>query len=238
MRSPQEIQAAYYARTATNYDTVHVSEDHAHDRALAIVSASLNSLDLASLLDVGTGTGRAIAYLQTHNPGVRLHGIDPVPELLAIAAVDQGLLSHGDGEELPFADDSFDAVAAFGVMHHAANPARVVDEMKRVAKRAVFISDGNRYGQGSSAAGILKLALCKTRLWRPLTWVRSRGKGYYISEGDGLFYSYSVYDSLPAFDGWADNIQLISTGPQNRPARMAHPLLSSSHILLCAVRAS
>lgn len=34
-----------------------------------------------------------------------------------------------------------------------------------MAKKAVFISDSNHFGQGSRAARLIKLVLYKTRLW-------------------------------------------------------------------------
>jgi hypothetical protein len=47
----------------------------------------------------------------------------------------------------------------------------------------VFISDNNRFGQGSFLARLAKLALCKARLWSTLKFVQTRGKMYSISEG-------------------------------------------------------
>ena len=54
---------------------------------------------------------------------------------------------------------ALDAVCAFGVMHHVKRPAIVVGEMMRVARRAIFISDSNRFGQGSMPARRVKLLL-------------------------------------------------------------------------------
>jgi hypothetical protein len=65
----------------------------------------------------------------------------------------------------------------------------------RVAKKAIFLSDSNRFGRGSHTARLLKIALYKTGLWQAARFVQTKGKMYTISEGDGLQYSYSVFDS-------------------------------------------
>ena len=61
----------------------------------------------------------------------------------------------------------------------------MVAEMIRVVKRAIFLSDSNRFGQGSRAARLLKTALYKTGLWRTARFVQTKGKMYTLSEGDG-----------------------------------------------------
>jgi ubiquinone/menaquinone biosynthesis C-methylase UbiE len=45
-----------------------------------------------------------------------------------------GEFVHGDAENMPFADGTFDVVYSNGVIHHTPNTARVVDEMYRVLK--------------------------------------------------------------------------------------------------------
>jgi ubiquinone/menaquinone biosynthesis C-methylase UbiE len=72
---------------------------------------------------------------------------------------------QGSGDALAFADKSFDAVCEFATLHDVPDPARVVSEMLRVSKKAVFLSDCNRFGQGHVLLRVLKLALYKTRLW-------------------------------------------------------------------------
>jgi ubiquinone/menaquinone biosynthesis C-methylase UbiE len=142
---------------------------------------------------------------------------------------------RGTGEALPFPDRSFDVVCEFAVLHHASNPNAVVREMLRVASKAVIICDSNRFGQGSPLARLAKLALYKTGLWRVFTYVRTRGKGYMITEGDGLAYSYSVYDSFDLIAQWADRIVTVPCGETNHSSWF-HPLLTSAGVLLCAIK--
>lgn len=227
----------YYAETASVYDQMHVSADDEHYVALKYLTQLADGSDISSVLDVGCGTGRAMKYLSER--GIDAWGLEPVPELIGEAISKHGLDVHsfvcGTGENLPFAAQSFDAVCEFGMLHHVPDSEKVVKEMMRVARKAIFISDSNRFGQGRMIARLVKLSLAKTGLWRPFNFIKTRGKGYTILEGDGLTYSYSVYDSYRQLAEWATKIILIPTSPQTT-ASWSQPLLTSAHVLLCAFR--
>jgi SAM-dependent methyltransferase len=172
--------------------------------------------------------------------GVFVCGVEPVGALVQQAVKDGTIASapivQATGEALPFADGSFDAVCEFATLHHAANPQAVVNEMLRVARKAIFICDSNRFGQGSLPARLLKLALYKFKLWGAFNYLRTGGKGYLITEGDGLAYSYSVYDCLDSVTRWADRVILVPTTGQLKNASWFHPLLTSSGILVCGLK--
>jgi ubiquinone/menaquinone biosynthesis C-methylase UbiE len=233
------IQREYYASTAPHYDAMHISEDDEHGVALRYVSALMREFELHSVLDVGTGTGRAIMYLRRAHPGAFVVGVEPVASLLARASakteVNGASLASASGYQLPFGDASFDVVCQFGVLHHVKEPNIVVREMMRVAKRAVFLSDSNRFGQGQMRARLLKLFLAQCGLWPAANFLKTRGAGYTISAGDGLSYSYSVFDSFATLQPWADRLVMVPTNAVEHPS-WQHPLLTSSHILLCALR--
>lgn len=235
---PEQLQAAYYQQTASRYDEVHAADPRdAHYTALQIVDAMSNLFGLKNFLDVGAGTGRAALFLRDRGKQVR--GIEPVKALIE-QANQKGLppdaILCGDGRSLPFRDHSFDAVVEFGMLHHVAEPSRVVEEMMRVARKAVFLSDSNRFGQGGAAARAIKLMLYKTGLWKPARYLQTRGKYYTIADGDGLTYSYSIYDSYDQLAVWADVIWCLPTGTSQSSQSWLSPLLSSSHGLLCALR--
>ena len=237
--SPEDLQRAYYTRTASQYDDRHTScEDGEHYAALTFMDLLCDRFDLSTLLDVGAGTGRGIRFLLNRGRDVR--GIEPVGALIEQAenhGVPKGLIIEGTGYSLPFDDKSFDAVFECGVLHHVAEPSRVVQEMMRVASRAVFLSDSNRFGQGRHTVRMLKLLLAKMHLWRAARWIQTRGKVYTFGEGDGLAYSYSVFDSYSQLAEWADSIWLIPTAKnQGSVKSWLHPLLTASHVLLCAIR--
>jgi SAM-dependent methyltransferase len=234
----RELQKSYYTRTAAAYDAAHENEPE-HRLALAHISSFVDALGIRSVLDVGTGTGRALRHLAAANPDLHLRGVEPVASLRERAIADHGVpadwLVEGSGEALPFPAASFDAVCEIAVLHHVPDPHSVVEEMMRVARRAIFLSDENRFGHGSLPARLAKVALWKAGAWSAADRVRTRGRGYMVSEGDGVSWSYSVYDSYDALHDWADRIVLIPTLPEDRRTWLS-PLLSSSKVLLCAVR--
>jgi ubiquinone/menaquinone biosynthesis C-methylase UbiE len=149
--SAEKLQALYYTNTASSYDAMHGVDCKTDEYyyALHLIETLCASLQLSTLLDVGSGTGRSVVFLLDHGKDVR--GIEPVAALIEQAGkkgVPKGCIVQGSGYSLPFADDSFDAVIECGILHHVASPSRVVSEMTRVARRAVFLSDCNRFGQG------------------------------------------------------------------------------------------
>jgi SAM-dependent methyltransferase len=168
-----------------------------------------------------------------------LHGNDPSADLLAVATerygIEPELVDCVASEQLPYEDGDFDAVVATGVLHHVPEPKQVVHELIRVARRAVFISDANIYGQGSVPAGIAKLALSRAGLLRPVNWLRRGGHHWYSSDGDGIAYSYSAFDAVPALSGACDRIIVIPTVDTVRPIGV--PLVNSSHVLVCGFKA-
>lgn len=244
MRTRRDATAAqreYYEKASSSYGSHHVQPRDEHHVGLEYVSGFISMFQMSSVLDVGTGTGRALDFLQHRSPELRLVGLDPVSGLLREAGGQTGsgarALVRGSADSLPFPDASFDAVTATGVLHHVPRPDMVVAEMLRVARKAVFISDGNRFGQGSAVGRIAKLALWGLGLWDGLLVLRTAGRRYHVSEGDGIAYSYSVFDSLGQVAGWADRVVTVNTSASS-DGMLAwfHPLLTSSHVLLAGVR--
>lgn len=234
-----EIQRQYYADTAERYDSMHAREGAADAFSAKLLQAVVGLVDARSVLDVGAGTGLSLRLLKDALPRVSVCGIEPVRELIEQAArrgqTAPGPIIQARGEALPFSDASFDVVCEFAILHHVPNPGVVVKEMLRVARKAVFISDSNRFGQGSHIHRIVKLLLFKSRLWGVFNQLRTFGKGFLFSEGDGVFYSYSVYDSFEQIARWADRLILIPNGEQEVKSWL-HPLLTSGGVILCALR--
>ena len=236
MDTPEDVQRQYYTRTASSYDKRHVCADDGHYVALKYVLGFANQFGYRSILDVGCGTGRAVKYLMER--GIAIKGTEPTWALIEVAIQKNGIppksLICGTGESLPFGDDSFDAVLECGVLHHVQKPERVVSEMMRVAKKAVFLSDGNRFGQRSMPLRWIKLLLYKAKVWEVCRLVMTYGRGYTFSEGDGVAYSYSVFDSYNLLSSWADRMILIPI--KGEATSWFHPLLNSSQVLLCAIK--
>ena len=232
----KNIQRNYYAETASDYDQMHLM-DAEHNLALSHFTAEMNRLGVNTMLDVGCGTGRGVKFLLDR--GVDVTGVEPVRELLD-AGIEQHSLPaermlEGTGESLAFDDKSYDCSMELGVLHHVPDPSRVVAEMIRVSRKAIFISDSNRFGQGRFVWRLIKIAAWKMKLWGLLDFIRTKGKGYTISEEDGLAYSYSVYDSFNQLAAWADSIHVIPTSPSTATSWL-HPVATASHVLLVATR--
>jgi SAM-dependent methyltransferase len=239
VKDPVLAQRRYYTETASRYDAMHAHEAVDDDAGMQILFSVLRTLEVRSLLDVGSATGRGLPRLAKGLSNTLICGIEPVEALVRqgiSSGVNGGLpLLLASGDALPFAEKSFDAVCEFGILHHVPDPARVIQEMLRVARNVVVISDSNRFGQGSLPIRFLKLLLYKLKLWNAFDFLRTRGKGYQISDGDGVFYSYSVYDNYPQIRQWADSVDLFAIG-ETRASSWFHPLLTSGTVLLIAVR--
>jgi ubiquinone/menaquinone biosynthesis C-methylase UbiE len=239
MRSATAVQREYYERRAHLYDAEHVREGDEHYVALKYISGLCDVLGVSSVLDVGCGTGRGMKYFLQNKAGVSVHGVEPVAALIERAVSVNSLpaeaITKCSGEELPFADQSFDAVFECGVLHHVKDANRVVREMMRVSRKAVFLSDENRFAHGAVFSRWAKLLLCKAGAFKAAYRLKSLGKGYRYSKGDGLAYSYSVYDACEVLSSWADRIILVPTDDVHAKSAF-HPLMTSFHVLLCAVR--
>jgi SAM-dependent methyltransferase len=87
----------------------------------------------ARLLDIGCGTGFVLRLAE----GVfrTCVGVDVTCEMLDRAPRGPGLYyAMATAESLPFADDSFDAVTAYSVLHHLVDLVPVLAEVRRVLR--------------------------------------------------------------------------------------------------------
>jgi ubiquinone/menaquinone biosynthesis C-methylase UbiE len=234
-----EVQRQYYTDTAEQYDEMHAHEAGDDYANMKFICSLMRMIDVRTVLDVGAGTGRVIRHLLDNLPGLQVRGIEPVSALIEQATqkngISHGTIIQGIGESLPFDDASFDVVCSFAILHHIENPHAVVHEMLRVARHAVIIVDSNRFGQGRWSIRLLKLLLYKLRVWRLVNYLKTRGKGYLVTEGDGLAYSYSVYDSFGYLTQWADRILLIP-GETGKVESWFHPLLTAGTVIVCAMK--
>ena len=208
------IQRAYYAATAQQYDKLHIEADDQHNFALAFMSSIISLYNIASVLDVGAGTGRALVALKSSFPDIRLVGLEPSGELREIAyqkGIPHESMVDGDSCSMPFKDGEFDLVCEFACLHHVPDPAKAVSEMLRVSRRAIFISDSNNFGQGSVLLRCLKQTINTFGLWRVANLIKTKGNGYSISDTDGLFYSYSVFDNYRKIRAACKSVHFLNT---------------------------
>lgn len=236
----KELLREYYRKTAEQYDELHVSGDDAHFRALDHLERIGRRLECRQFLDLGSGTGRVLEFLL--NAGFHAIGIEPHEDLRRAGIKRNPSLKDklipGDASTLPYADGAFDAVCLFGVMHHTREPVKIIQEAMRVTRKAVFISDSNRFAQGPKLLRYVKWAVWTLKLWPFFNYLKTKGKGYILTEGDGLSYSYSVYDNLGVLDQWADEIQMFPTHEDSKSDSVApnQLLFTSPTIFLAALK--
>lgn len=127
---------AFFEANAAEWERLrqlHVADDRVEEAIVGIVAERAP----ASVLDLGTGTGRMLQLLGPKvSKGV---GIDSSPKMLAIARANleqAGLrhctVRHGDIADLGYGDASFDLVIIHQVLHLVDDPQRVIDEAARV----------------------------------------------------------------------------------------------------------
>jgi len=171
------IQRAYYRRMSTQYDAMHVETHGEHDFALAYMRSMIEFLEIRSLLDIGSGTGRALLQMRVAFPDLAILGIEPSEELREVGhskGLSKGELVNGDAQHLTYPNGAFDLVCEFGALHHIPDPGRAVSEMLRVASKAVFISDCNNFGSGSFLLRTSKQLLRSIGLWPLADFIKTR----------------------------------------------------------------
>lgn len=104
-----------------------------------------------SVLDVGAGSGELLseiaAFAAKTGRKATLAGLD-LNEISTAAISDAGMPAvRGDALTLPFADDSFDFAICSLFTHHLPDESviRVLREMKRTARRRIFVIDLHRH---------------------------------------------------------------------------------------------
>lgn len=110
---------------------------------------------MTTVLDVGSGTGFVAAGLA---PRVRrVVAVDNSSAMLDVArrnldqlAIDNVELREADLGRLPYPDDYVDAAVANMVLHHAEDPAAMIQEMARVTKEGgwVAVTDAVEHSYG------------------------------------------------------------------------------------------
>ena len=233
-QNADQIQLRYYAETAGRYDSLHGEENIEHNFALQFMISACKHLGVRSILDVGSGTGRAVLEIREHLKDTKVVGIEPSTELRKIGhskGLEETELVDGDAMKLHYDNGSFDLVCEFGALHHIPLPSKAVAEMLRVAHKAIFISDCNNFGQGSSLSRLVKQTINALGLWSLFVKIRTRGKGYTISEGDGLAYSYSVFNDFDQIKNSCAAVHTLNTLP-------AGPNLyrTASHVALLGLK--
>jgi SAM-dependent methyltransferase len=127
-------------------DAYRESATHASGDDLDLVVAWCEPGPGVTVLDVGTGGGHVARRLR--DAGAQVVTVDPAPGMQAdvIAPADH----------LPFADESFDAVACRIAAHHFPDVLAALKEMARVARHRVVICDNTFTSESAEEADRLR----------------------------------------------------------------------------------
>ncbi|MBP8947741.1 MAG: class I SAM-dependent methyltransferase [Candidatus Promineofilum sp.] len=87
-----------------------------------------------AILDNGTGLGTYLEAIGRLSPGSLRAGLEVEHERAVAALARADAIVLGVGEQLPFADDSFDLILSNEVIEHVADDRAAVAEMARVAR--------------------------------------------------------------------------------------------------------
>lgn len=74
---------------------------------------------------------------------------------------------------------------------------------------------------------VSRLIFTLLTVWWIADWVKTRGKGYMLTEGDGLAYSYSVFENYNQIKHKCRSVHIINTAK-----REINPYRTASHVAL------
>ena len=113
-------------------------QDELNQERVKQTAASIPS-DVKTLLDVGCGNGIFLNYLNEARPDLELRGVDRSHTALTHVKVKKSQASITD---LPFEDNSFDAVTCLEVLEHIPVPdyKKAISELARISKKYLIIS--------------------------------------------------------------------------------------------------
>jgi ubiquinone/menaquinone biosynthesis C-methylase UbiE len=144
-----EVEAYASAAAQAHLDAI---DNTFVEHALRLVRCS----EQGRALDIGTGPGQIVIKLAGKLPRWGFVGVDRSPGMIAqartnLAAVGDGVSARvqfeiADGNRLPLSDRSFDLVMCNSVLHHIAEPEKLLSEIARLVTTdgAVLLRDLRR----------------------------------------------------------------------------------------------
>jgi ubiquinone/menaquinone biosynthesis C-methylase UbiE len=152
MDDPGEVEAYSSAAAEAHLDAI---DSTFIEHAVRLV----RGCEMGRALDVGTGPGQMVMKLAQRLARWEFTGVDRSRGMIAqarasLAARGEELSGRvgfevADGNRLPFPDQSFELVMCNSVLHHLAEPQKVLSEMARLAAAngAILLRDLRRPGR-------------------------------------------------------------------------------------------
>lgn len=144
----KQTSAKYFDTISSDYDNNRIPEPI---RCYPLLWEKV-SKNAKSIVDIGCGTGSMLQMIeQNTDDEVKLVGVDLSEGMISEAskkANDRMTFMVGDVENLPFEDNSFDAVLCMHSFHHYPNPEKAMSELFRICTEggAVYIVENYKKG--------------------------------------------------------------------------------------------
>lgn len=93
-----------------------------------------------TIIDIGCGEGYPDQYLLARNPKIEIVGIDIDCRAIDIAKRKNSAATYEEGDiyNLSYGEDEYDLALVLEVLEHLNDVGRAVEEVKRVARKAIF----------------------------------------------------------------------------------------------------
>jgi SAM-dependent methyltransferase len=143
---------------------------------VAFIRRLLGGWRPGSALDVGCGDGFGMWHMRRVVSAVS--GCDRSEAMLRANPTDPSFLKCADAYELPYANASFDLVYCWELLHHVADPLRVVREMARVSSGRVLLCEPNCLNPAMALFGLVnshERGLLSFPVWRTARLLRQAG---------------------------------------------------------------
>lgn len=132
MINTQEIEIQ--DRVSEYYETIRYKKDYSvryHEWWIKKM-ISMSEIRGSVILDNGCGTGILFDYLRGYN--CKVIGMDISSGMIEKARKLNKNIICGDSQCLPFKNNSFDIIFGRSLLHHLSDPAKGIEEMKRIIK--------------------------------------------------------------------------------------------------------
>ncbi len=133
----KELTIKEFSKAADIYETDKAGIYEMCKEDYPYISAELEKEDYTDLLDCGCGTGPMISLLYEKDSSKHYTGLDITPKMIEAGRAKnlQGVnWVVGDCENLPFEENSFDAIICSNSFHHYPNPQAFFNSVERVLR--------------------------------------------------------------------------------------------------------
>lgn len=148
MVDPTAVRSQYFTeeRLAMRQSVWHPTADGREPAAEAL--ATIIATAARDVLEIGCGTGAFASRIAAGLPDADVVAVDQSARMVELTAGRGVEARVADAHDLPFADDSFDAVAAMWMLYHVRDLQRGLAEIRRVLRPGgtlVAVTNGDEH---------------------------------------------------------------------------------------------